>query len=323
MMIDVQIAPAHPFSLRHRPQDRMRLQLILARPSREPLNAPPQPPQIPLHRRRPRAEPLGFALRHRAHSMRPLRRKPQPGPLQQRAREPRVPGRSPPLAHRDQQRIVQVANHLGNTHLAPPPLVRWANRAQPRQNLLCVIRIGQCLHASWPPFYQSQGIRTQLSVLPSSEMPTNPRIFSLSISSAQILPLYCLPFSGSTTVPSTQSSPSGWKLRMMTMPRMSWFLYSPEHLSHTSFGVRPGRTSVTRPNSFPSCRYVSTLPPGLPSLFTTCQCPTAFCSFGESCCAPNPATETTTTAHAQRQKDRTVFKSITSPRDYSAGANRL
>ena len=29
---------------------------------------------------------------------------------------------------------------------------------------------------------------------------------------------------------------------MMTMPRMRWFLSSPEHLSHTESGARPGRT---------------------------------------------------------------------------------
>ena len=111
-----------------------------------------------------------------------------------------------------------------------------------------------------------------------------PRILRPSFPTAHILPLYSLPFSGSTTVPSTQSSPSGWKSRISIIPKISWFLYSPLHLSHTSFGVRPGRTSVTFPNSLPFIRYVSTLPPGLPSLFITCQCPIAFCNFGVSCC---------------------------------------
>ena len=40
-------------------------------------------------------------------------------------------------------------------------------------------------------------------------MPIKPRKLSLSFPTAQILPRYIFPFSGSTTVPPTQSSPSG------------------------------------------------------------------------------------------------------------------
>jgi len=102
-----------------------------------------------------------------------------------------------------------------------------------------------------------------------------PRILRPSFPTAHILPLYSLPFSGSTTGSVYPVISFRMEIaRISIIPKISWFLYSPLHLSHTSFGVRPGRTSVTFPNSLPFIRYVSTLPPGLPfAMFITCQCP--------------------------------------------------
>src|SRR2546423_6757381 len=87
MMIDVQITPAHPISLRHFSKQRMALPFESSMRVSYPLNHRHERIQVAFEIFRRRSTLLLIILSHGAHTMRPLERSVQSDPPDRRARQ--------------------------------------------------------------------------------------------------------------------------------------------------------------------------------------------------------------------------------------------